>query len=86
MPGFLLMGGELSSSSSAPGCCNLPVPDSSWCYSFILAKPSWALVVSEVAGLLLLEIVMNRGLHFRVSFPPSPHGCQEKAGSSCAPC
>lgn len=80
------MGGELPSGSPALGCCNLPAPGSSWCYGLILAKPSRGLAVSEVAGLLLLEIVMNCGLHFRVSFPSSPPGCQEKAGSSCAPC
>lgn len=65
-------GGELPSSSPAPGCCNLPAPGSSWRYGFILAKPSWGLGVSEMAGLLLLEMVMNLGLHFRVFFPLPP--------------
>lgn len=50
----------------------LLAPGSSWCYGFILAKPSWGLGVSEMVGLLLLEVVMNLGLHFRIFFPPLP--------------
>lgn len=33
---------------------------------------SWGLGASEMAGLLLLETVMNLGLHVRVFFPPPP--------------
>ena len=67
-------GGELPSSSPAPGCCSLLAPGSPWGDGFILVKPFWGPGVSETAGLRLLEIVMSLGLHLRVPFSPSLTG------------
>lgn len=65
-------GGELPSSSPAPGCCNLPAPCSSWCYGFILAKPALGLGVSEMAGLLFARASDESWSPFWGFLPPPP--------------